>query len=339
MYSSYPPSSFVVRRSSFILHPSSFILLFALLLISCSVAPNPANGWAIVAVDSKTGDVGVAAASCIAYPFDYRAALVPGKGALVQLGVSSPLQRDRASAWIEAPLDAQAIAQGITALSNDPGAEKRQYGIVTWHENTVQVATFKGKENAPWAGGLLDANAAVAVQGSGLVSENVVRASLDAFRAPEYSALPLPDKLMRALEAGSAAGGSSVCNQLGVMQTASSAFVMLARGGDPKFQLTALGALAEQEPNPPYLALSVLEPLGGLNAVGLLREDYEVWRQDHLPACAECDAARIPVPEGRSVLPAEDALLQANALWLVAAFVVLVMLTTILYFSLRRHGR
>lgn len=301
------------------------------LLSGCGVTPSPANGWAIVAVDVKTGDVGVAAASCNDYPFDDRASLVPGKGALVQLGLSSLVQRDRASAWIEELRPAPEIAQNITALSNDPNAEKRVYGIVTWKDNNVQVASFKGKETAPWAGGLLDADAAVAVQGSGLVNETVVRASFDAFHASEFAALTLADKLMRALEAGSAAGGSSLCSRNDLMQTASSAFLMLGRGGDPKFQVTTLGNTASQEPAPPYLALSVSEPIGGLNAVDLLREDYDVWRHDNLPPCDECDRAQIPVPEGRIGVLVRNVLLAGNSAWLVAGFVVVAIVVTVLY--------
>ena len=49
--------------------------------------------------------------------------------------------------------------------------------------------------------------------------------------------MPLADKLMRALEAGSMGGGIALCNQNGVAQTASTAFVMLARGGDKRLMV------------------------------------------------------------------------------------------------------
>src|SRR5581483_9223839 len=93
----------------------------------------------------------------------------------------------------------------------------------------------------------------------------------------------LPDRLMRALEAGSAAGGVAPCNKNGIQQTASTAFIVFARGDDPAFRVQTLGNTAAQEPNPPFLALSDTEPLGGRNPVQLLGVQYRAWRQDHLP--------------------------------------------------------
>lgn len=310
-----------------------------LALTACGVAPPPANGWAIVAADPKTGDVGVAAASCSELPYDYRAALVPNLGTGAQLGVASPLHRDRLRAWIEHPYDAAKTLHLLTFEKLDPDAAKRQYGIITLHQGQVQLASYTGANSAPWAGDLQDANAGVVVAGSGLVNENVLRISLDAYRAPENAAMPLSDRLMRALEAGSAAGGISLCNQNGVAQTASTAFIMMARGGDPNFGVDTLGNTAAQEPNPPWLALSVTEPPGGRNALVDLVDRYNAWRQDNLPECPECVQAR-PVPRGGTLTVASDFILTHNAPGLVIAFVLVIMTGTIVYFVMRpRTGR
>ena len=311
-----------------------FALLACLLISACSVAPPPANGWAIVAVNPQTGDVGVAGASCSEYPFDYRAALVPNKGALVQLGVASPLLRDRASAWIEAPMDAPTIVNRISSIADDSDAAKRQWAVVTLQDGNGSSASFSGQDLAPTVGELRDESNAVIVLGSGLANENVLRAARDAFQSDKA----MTDKLLRVLEAGSSAGGIALCNQNGVQQTASTAFVIMARGGDSKFQVNTLGNTAAQEPNPPYLALSVTEPIGGKNPLVTLREQYNAWRSTHLPECAGCVTTRVNVPRGGT--PVAPGPFQENALWFVSAFVLAVMLLTISYFVLRpRLGR
>lgn len=309
------------------------MLLVCLLLSACRVAPPPANGWAIVAVNPQTGDVGVAGASCSEYPFDYRAALIPKRGALAQLGVASPLQRDRASAWIETPFDAPTLVQRITRPANDAAFAKRAWAVVTMRDGRAQAARFVGAENAPYAASQEHATAQVVVIGTALASSNVVSDALTTFQV-NSNTYTLADNLLRALEAGSAAGGIGLCNQNGVQQTASSAFVMLARGEEPKFQVNTLGNSAPQEAEPPSLALSVTEPIGGRNAVAILRAQYNAWRQANLPACAECLQAAANVPRGGAQGARNTAHIE-NALWLVAVFIVAVMLLTTAYFGLR----
>ncbi len=319
-----------------------YLLPFALgvLVSACGIAPPPANGWAIVAADPQTGDVAVAGAACSEYPYDYRAGLVPNLGAGAQLGVGSPLHRDRFRAWIQNPWDASRIVQAITAPHQDAQVDTRQYGIVTIQKGNAHVATFSGNATAPYANALQDETHAVVVLGSGLVNEKVLRDSLAAFRASENVALTLSDKLMRALEAGSAAGGAALCNERGAAQTASTAFIMLARGGDEMFNVATLGNSAPQEPHPPYLALSVLEPMGGQNAVQTLRAQYNAWRQQHLPACAECLETRVVLAPGGALTTAPNAFVERNALLLVALFVIAVMAATIVYLVVRpRTGR
>ncbi len=312
------------------------ILIF---LIACRVAPPPANGWAIVAADPQTGDVGVAGASCSEFPFDSRAVLVPNKGAGALLGVHSPLLRDRFGAWIEQPRDASTIVEQISAPRNDLYASQRQYGIVTIRDRVAQSVTFTGSANALRAGDAWDSNFAVAVVGNGLANQEMITGMLTTFQLPNASAFALSDRLLRALETGSAQGGVALCNQNGVEQTAASAFIMLARGGDPVFQVSTLGNTAAQEKKPPYLALSITAPIGGRNAVRGLREQYDVWRERNLPACAECAATRMVVPEGGTRLVTQDGFLSENALWLVAGFVLLCMFLTIVFFSVRPRHR
>ena len=65
------------------------------------------------------------------------------------------------------------------------------------------AANHTGTECLPWAGGIVEGE--VAVQGNILAGEHVVRAMLDAYRGSEGA--PFVERLLRALEAGDAAGG------------------------------------------------------------------------------------------------------------------------------------
>src|SRR5207253_5990437 len=85
-------------------------------------------------------------------------------------------------------------------VGKDELAARRQVGVV---DLAGHAANHTGTECLPWAGGIVDG--AVAVQGNILAGEHVVRAMLDAYRGSEGA--PFVERLLRALEAGDAAGG------------------------------------------------------------------------------------------------------------------------------------
>ena len=62
---------------------------------------------------------------------------------------------------------------------------------------------------------------------------------------------------MRALEAGSVAGGDVRCNNESVRQTASMAVILVARGGDSPYATASIGMTDAGTANAPWLALSV----------------------------------------------------------------------------------
>jgi hypothetical protein len=120
----------------------------------------------------------------------------------------------------------------------------------------------------------------------------------------------LPDRLLRALEAPSAAGGDRRCNQGNLQQTAQAAFIAVAKAAQPPFA-AALG----QDPAPddsarPWLHISVIEPKGGPNPLLDLRSQYDTWRAENLPACVDSDLDPIAVPPGDNPKPLLEAILQ-----------------------------
>ena len=256
------------------------------------------NTWSVVAIDLETGEVGVAAASCVPILIDGLAALVPGKGAAATQAWFSMENRNHVFELLQEGQSAQAIIDTVTDTTNDEDADQRQYGILTIQDGTVEAAGFTGTKNDAWAGDVQEASAAVSVQGNILESEAVVNDALVAFKDDSLGPVVLSDRLMRALEAGSAAGGDKRCNQDGIEQTAQAAFIMVSQPDQGPFAASEMGLDSFGDANAPWLYLSVLEPERGANPLIALRQQYDEWRRNNLNACGECNLAAIAVPAG-----------------------------------------
>ena len=103
----------------------------------------------------------------------------------------------------------------------------------------------------------------VSVQGNTLANENVLKAVYDTVMSARKSGLNIRETLMKALLAGSEAGGDKRCGE----QKASSAFITVMRPGD--------------DPKKPYLNLFISGIKGGSNAVTVLEEMYRKWEIRH----------------------------------------------------------
>lgn len=244
--------------------------------IGLGIALAPATAaatWSIVAVDPQTQEVGVAVASCVEAPFGSTilpsvAGLAPGVGALAAQAVYSQARRDQALALLTGGASAQEVIDGVTAA--DGQAAVRQYGVVTL---AGQTATFTGASTQAWAGDRQSRGATV--QGNILYGPEVADDALAAFEA-EAPRCPftLADRLMLALEAGSARGGDNRCSE---EQSALAAALRVALPGD--------------DPDASYLDLRIpSQPDGGDNPVALLRIEYDQWRQRNPPDDSGCMA-------------------------------------------------
>src|SRR5262245_35780074 len=91
----------------------------------------PLSTWSIVAVDPQTGDVGASGASCIPAHVDGIAALVPGKGGAVAQALWDLDNRNKVFTLLRAGDSAEDILKKVTDRNYDPGANDRQYGVVT----------------------------------------------------------------------------------------------------------------------------------------------------------------------------------------------------------------
>ena len=126
----------------------TFMLVLAVPLAAC--APDPTTyptgmdmtTWSIVGIDPKTGDVGVAVASCVTRQGDAVAALVPGKGAAATQAGFDIKNRNKVFEAIKQGLTAEEVIAQVTDRKWDSETDRRQYGVLTMHEGFVRAAGF-----------------------------------------------------------------------------------------------------------------------------------------------------------------------------------------------------
>ena len=222
-------------------HP--LLIAFAGLALSISQA---AATWSIVFVDSRTGEMGIASATCLAN-FDLQAnspVVVVGRGmAAAQSSVDvGGANRTRIRDALLAGTNPAAILQQLAAA--DLQHQTRQYGLI---DRSAQGFTFTGAECNPWAGGLFGSfsytyagqvfEITYSIQGNILTGEPVVNAALAAaINTPG----DMPARLMAAMQAASVTGGDSRCSCTGTppcppptfAKSSDCAYYIVSRVGD-----------------------------------------------------------------------------------------------------------
>ena len=187
---------------------SKLALAALALAATCALAPpsfdtasaaEPVATFSIVGYDPATGDLGVAVQS----KFFAVGSVVPwaksGVGAIASQAYGNTTFGPLGLAMLEDGASVRAVMESL--LVSDPDAAQRQVGIVDAGGNSH---AHTGTECMEWAGHETGEN--FTAQGNILVSEETVAAMAGAFRETEGI---LGERLMRALEAGQAAGGDS----------------------------------------------------------------------------------------------------------------------------------
>jgi len=154
--------------------------------------------WSITAHDPATGAFAVAVSTCnfavgASVPF-----LRPGVGAVATQSMTNRYLGPAVLAGLARGLTPSAAIAG--ALVGDAGAGMRQLHCTDRHGRS---AAWTGRNCVEWCGDAPDAFFSVA--GNMLANAAVVADTAAAYRAG--AALPLPERLMAAMEAGQAAGG------------------------------------------------------------------------------------------------------------------------------------
>jgi len=264
-------------------------------LVACGADRGPAtldtglrtNTWSIVAVDSESGEVGVALATCLAADVSISRSADDGSSthtysmfgivggelsvelARINPSVGAMIAQARVDAGNTGRLNsafAELLGEGTpaeavgAAIEGDAMSQTRQYAIATFDR---EAATFTGSETPEWSGGVN--SQAVAVQGNILVGAQVVAEAMAAFQTTMADpTVGLADALLSGMEAGAAEGGDKRCPK---EQAALVAFMAVAHRDDTGETPQLWLATEPQE-------------IGGDNPVALLRQAYDRSRSE-----------------------------------------------------------
>jgi hypothetical protein len=264
--------------------------------------------WSVIAVDRSTGRVVISSSTCTGSTDDFlkdvQAVVVPGKGvAACQAGVDGTHQNQ--TIVFEELQRGTDPAKIIEILSQDPGFQGRQYGIV---DLQGRMAGHSGLTNGfvtqDIHGQVPGTEIFYSIQGNILRSAKVVPSAVHAFIEAKGG---ITDRVMAAMEAADAAGGDSRCTctvggQRGAngeapqptkeipctIRTSLVAYILAA---DPKDQNGSMDALNSHNNGKYSMYITVSQPNHGptynikpgedLDPVKTLRKRYDAWIKAH----------------------------------------------------------
>lgn len=240
------------------------ILIFSFCLVFQSSAQDT---FSIVALDTITGEIGSAGASCLdefQFPGSNGAIIIsdilPGKGAIHTQSFWVAANQNNALLQMEAGLSPQEIINWLKANDAEGGISwlKRQYGIVDFDpQGHPRSAALTGSACFDWKGHRLGAN--YSIQGNILLGPEI----LDSMEARFLAATgPLSDRLMACLQGANVPGADSRCLQNGTSSL--SAFLRVAKPGDADDSLS--------------LDLNVPSLPAGKEPIDSLQNLYNQWK-------------------------------------------------------------
>lgn len=205
------------------------ILLFIAILMSCTVQSQ--DTFSIVAVDTVTGEIGSAGASCIDETAIPGGALIisdvlPGRGAIHTQSYWNATNQNNAHNRMVEGMSPQEIIDWLVAhdAQNNPGV--RQYGIVDLDSaGHARSAGFTGANCLNYKNHITGPN--YAIQGNILLGQQILDSMEARFLQTEGS---FPEKLMAALQGANVVGADTRCMDNGTSSL--SAFIRIARPND-----------------------------------------------------------------------------------------------------------
>jgi uncharacterized Ntn-hydrolase superfamily protein len=224
------------------------------LVLSTALYSSAFATWSIIVIDPRTGEIGIAGASCTS-DCSGIGSIIPGKGAIIVQAMSNYNAHDVGRRLIREGWSLDEIMNKVLLQARfDP--EHQQYAIVTLKE--MDPLTYTGDSAVFYKGAITGKG--ISVQGNLLTSENELRVIFDAVVQAQKDSMNIYEILMSALVAGSKAGGDKRCGE----QKAQSAFMVVAKPTDD-----------EKSPCMKLVATGIEK--GGENAVAVLLEEYRKW--------------------------------------------------------------
>jgi uncharacterized Ntn-hydrolase superfamily protein len=237
-------------------------LFVTVLFLSMLLNITAQDTFSIVAVDTITGEVGSAGASCLDNSAITGGAviisdIIPGRGAIhTQSYWVSANQINAHNKMLEGLSPAEIIDWLVeNDVQNQP--QRRQYGIVDFdEEGNARSAAFTGTSCMDWKGHHEGVN--YSIQGNILLGQQIIDSMESRFVNTSGT---LADKLMAALQGANVVGADSRCTPEGVSSL--SAFLRVAK--------------PENDPDSLYLDLNVAETPYGVEPIDELQVLYDEW--------------------------------------------------------------
>ena len=238
-------------------------LLFPSFLIS-------QHTFSIVAIDTITGDIGSAGATCLdtnMSGIEYGALVISDiilkRGAIHTQAWWSPENQKLARQRMELGDTPDEIIEWL--VENDTGEDgreisHRQYGIVSFINDIPMTSAYTGSKNFKTASHITGPN--YSIQGNTLLDKQLLFDMEQAFLKSEGS---LGDKLMAAMEAAKRIGADSRCYKLEVSSL--SAFLRVAKLSDTD---SAYGKL--------FLDINIGAVPKGEDPIDQLQQAYNDWK-------------------------------------------------------------
>ena len=244
----------------------NFTLTLSLLLYTLSTSSQ--DTFSIVAVDSITGEIGSAGASCVGFSMSYPhgaavlSDVIPGIGGIHTQASYLPGNQNYAHDLMMAGCSPQQIIDSLVA--NDAGGNPviRQYGIVDYNNGHPRSAAYTGVSCLDYKNDT--AGPAYSIQGNILLGQIVIDSMQSRFLSTQGT---LADRLMAALQGANMVGADTRCAPHN--SSSLSSFLRVARPtDDPDSLYLDLWMAYSQN----YLGFVPVDPIDSLQTL------YDLWK-------------------------------------------------------------
>ena len=263
------------------------IYIFVVLVLTLNFNLSAQDTFSIVALDTATGEVGSAGASCVdltffpQYTTDFLGELFPGQGAINTQAYYLEENQANARARMNLGQGPQQIINWLINNDHQGQPQLRQYGIVGYFLSSTQSAAHTGNMTDDFKGHRTGYN--YSIQGNILAGPEI----LDSMEANFVNAEgDLACKLMAALQGANVAGADSRCLSNG--SSSLFAFLKVAQAsdtfGDPSYNIGV--RTANNQGIEPIDSLQVLFDLSHdscYNEIPLILADFEATSLDIYP--------------------------------------------------------
>ena len=230
------------------------ILIFIFIIISF-ISNNSQDTFSICAIDTVTGEVGSAGASCV-NDCTILTDVFPGWGIVHTQASWLSANQNYAHTLMLQHLDPQAMIDSLVAHDAQNNPSVRQYLIINKGNGTPKRAAYTGANCLNYKNHIIGSNYVIA---GNILSGQPILDSMEArFLREEGS---ISDKIMAALQGAKVIGADTRCASWGT--SSKSAFIRVARPSD------TLGIL--------YLNLKVLNTPFGRDPIDSLQVLYNNW--------------------------------------------------------------